>query len=155
MELEAERGRELARQGLTVLIPATAPLRRFRERAKELAPAFVEVWVDTPLEECVRRDAKGLFRARVAGSVRDVPGAARLLKNAPPPSTLSSLAGGLGSLLGGRNSTAGRWAGLAASFTELGVDLDTAKKFGPIIMEHVRKHGGDDLLDKLKGALKL
>jgi hypothetical protein len=87
--------------------------------------------------------------------VRDVPGAARLLKNAPPPSTLSSLAGGLGSLLGGRNSTAGRWAGLAASFTELGVDLDTAKKFGPIVMEHVRKHGGDDLLDKLKGALKL
>ena len=87
--------------------------------------------------------------------VRDVPGAARLLKNAPPPSTLSSLAGGLGSLLGGRNSTAGRWAGIAASFTELGVDLDTAKKFGPIVMEHVRKHGGDDLLDKLKGALKL
>src|SRR5262245_56162964 len=86
--------------------------------------------------------------------VRDVPGAARLLKNAPPPSTLSSLAGGLGSLFGGRNSTAGRWAGLAASFTELGVDLDTAKKFGPIVMEHVRKHGGDELLGKLKGALK-
>jgi hypothetical protein len=87
--------------------------------------------------------------------VRDVPGADRLLRNAPPPSTLSSLAGGLGSLLGGRNSTAGRWAGLAATFTELGVDLDTAKKFGPIVMEHVREHGGEDLLDKLKVALKL
>ena len=72
-ETLARLGALLARQGLTVLIPATAPLRRFRERAKELAPAFVEVWVDTPLEECVRRDAKGLFRARVAGSVRDVP----------------------------------------------------------------------------------
>jgi hypothetical protein len=87
--------------------------------------------------------------------VRDVPGADRLLKSAPPPSALSSIAGGLGSLLGGRNSTAGRWAGLAASFTELGVDIDTAKKFGPIVMAHVRKHGGEDLLGKLKGALKL
>ena len=87
--------------------------------------------------------------------VRDVPGADRLLKRAPPPSTFSSLAGGLGSLLGGRNSTAGRWAGLAASFGELGVDIDTAKKFGPIVMAHVRKHGGESLLGKLKGALKL
>jgi hypothetical protein len=87
--------------------------------------------------------------------VRDVPGADKLLRNAPPASTLSSLAGGLGALLGGRSSTAGRWAGLAASFAELGVDLDTAKKFGPIVMEHVRQHGGDELLDKLKDALKL
>jgi hypothetical protein len=87
--------------------------------------------------------------------VREVPGADKLLSNAPPPSMLSSLAGGLGSLLGGRSSTTGRWAGLAASFAELGVDLDTAKKFGPIVMEHVRRHGGDDLLDKLKDALKL
>jgi hypothetical protein len=87
--------------------------------------------------------------------VRDVPGADALLRSAAPPSTLSSIAGGLGSLLGGRNSTAGRWAGLAASFAELGLDVDTAKKFGPIVIEHVRKHGGEDLLDKLKGALKL
>jgi hypothetical protein len=87
--------------------------------------------------------------------VRDVPGADKLLKNAPPPSGLSSLAGGLGSLLGGRNSAAGRWAGLAASFAELGVDVGTAKKFGPIVMAHVRKHGGEDLIVKLKDALKL
>ena len=40
-------------------------------------------------------------------------------------------------------------------FGELGVDVETAKKFGPIVMEHVRKHGGEELLGKLKGALKL
>lgn len=74
-EILARLGALLARQGHTVLIPATAPLRRFRDRARELAPAFLEVWVDTPLEECVRRDAKGLFRARDLGLVRDVPGA--------------------------------------------------------------------------------
>ena len=86
--------------------------------------------------------------------VADVPGADKLLAKAPPPSALSSLAGGLGSLLGGRNSP-GRWAGLAASFTELGIDLDTARKFGPIVIEHVREHGGEDLVDKIRAALKL
>jgi hypothetical protein len=84
----------------------------------------------------------------------DVPGADKLLKSAPPPSPLSSIAGGLGSLLGSRSS-AGRWAGLAASFSELGIDLATAKKFGPIVMDYVREHGGGDLVDKMKTALKL
>jgi hypothetical protein len=86
--------------------------------------------------------------------VADVPGADKLLKNAPPPSALSSLAGGIGSLFGGK-SAAGRWAGLAATFTELGVDLDTARKFGPIVIEHVRQHGGEDLVEKIKVALKV
>lgn len=65
----------LARQGLVVLVPATAHRLAFRERAKALSPAFVEVWVDTPLEECARRDSKGLYRAQQAGSASDVPGA--------------------------------------------------------------------------------
>jgi len=86
--------------------------------------------------------------------VADIPGADKLLKNAPPPSTLSSLAGGLGSLLGGRSSP-GRWAGLAASFAELGVDVKTAKKFGPIVIDYVAHHGGEDLVDKIKAALDI
>jgi hypothetical protein len=90
------------------------------------------------------------FKAFVA----DVPGADKLLENAPPPSALSSLAGGIGSLFGGKTA-AGRWAGLAASFSELGVDLNTAKKFGPIVIEHVRQHGGEDLVDKIKVALRI
>jgi hypothetical protein len=84
----------------------------------------------------------------------DVPGADKLLKSAPAPSPLSSIAGGLGSLLGSRSS-AGRWAGLAASFTELGVDLTTARKFGPIVIDYVRTHGGEDVVEQIKAALKL
>lgn len=86
--------------------------------------------------------------------VADIPGADQLLKKAPPPSTLSSLAGGLGSLLGGRRSP-GRWAGLAASFAELGVDIPTAKKFGPIVIDYVAHHGGEDLVEKIKAALDI
>jgi hypothetical protein len=102
----------------------------------------------------LRAGEQNLSRADFQQFVADIPGADRLLKGAPPPSALTSLAGGLGSLFGGR-SKVGRWAGLAASFTELGVDIDTAKKFGPIVIEYVRKHGGENLVDKMRAALKV
>jgi hypothetical protein len=66
---------------------------------------------------------------------------------------LSSIAGSLGSLFG-RRSSAGRWAGLAASFAELGIDLETARKFGPIVIAHVQEHGGAGLVDRLRSALE-
>lgn len=102
----------------------------------------------------LRAGQQNLSRADFEQFVADVPGAERLLAKAPPPSTLSSLAGGLGSLLGGRSGP-GRWAGLAATFTELGVDLDTAKKFGPIVIDYVAHHGGENLVDKIRAALRL
>ena len=102
----------------------------------------------------LRAGQQNLSRQDFEQFVADVPGADKLLRKAAPPSTLSSLAGGLGSLLGGR-SGAGRWAGLAASFAELGVDIDTAKKFGPIVIDHVREHGGENLVDKIRVALRI
>ena len=66
----------LARQGLVVLVPATAHRRSFRARAGELAPEFIEVFVDTPREECERRDSKKLYARSRAGEEHEVPGAA-------------------------------------------------------------------------------
>lgn len=102
----------------------------------------------------LRAGQQNMARKDFEQFVADVPGADKLLAKAPPPSTLSTLAGGLGSLLGGRSSP-GRWAGLAASFTELGVDLTTAKKFGPIVIDYVEHHGGEDLVDRIREALGL
>jgi len=102
----------------------------------------------------LRAGQQNMQRADFEQFLADIPGADKLLRDAPPPSTLSSLAGGLGSLFGGRNSP-GRWAGLAASFTELGVGLDTAKKFGPVVIEYVKEHGGENLVEKMRAALKL
>ena len=56
----------IARQGHVVLVPATAHRRAFRDAARGLAPAFVEIFVDTPLDECRRRDTKGLYAVHVA-----------------------------------------------------------------------------------------
>jgi len=56
----------IARQGHVVLVPATAHRRAYREAARALAPLYLEVFVDTPLEECARRDTKGLYAAGTA-----------------------------------------------------------------------------------------
>jgi adenylylsulfate kinase len=64
----------VARQGLVVLVAATAHRREFRARGRELAPAFVEVWVSTPQEECVARDASRLYAGQRGGAVHGLPG---------------------------------------------------------------------------------
>jgi adenylylsulfate kinase len=63
----------LASQGLIVLVAATAHERRFRDRIRERVPYFMEVWVRAPLEECARRDPKGLY-ARARHGLGQVPG---------------------------------------------------------------------------------
>lgn len=65
----------LASQGLVVLVPATAHRRAFRDRARELAPGFVEVLLESRPEACAERDAKGLYAAARAGEVSELPGA--------------------------------------------------------------------------------
>ena len=65
----------LARQGLAVLVAATAPRRAHRAAARALAPRFVEVFVDVPAEECARRDPKGLWARARAGEAPTLPGA--------------------------------------------------------------------------------
>jgi adenylylsulfate kinase len=72
----------LARQKLVVIVAATAHRRAFRERARELAPAFLEVWVDTPPDVCAERDSKGLYAASQVGATRNLPGAGEVYE--PP-----------------------------------------------------------------------
>lgn len=64
----------LARQGLVVLVAATAQRRAHRDHARDLAPRFLEVFVSTPLEECARRDVKGLYAGAAAGEIAALPG---------------------------------------------------------------------------------
>jgi len=81
----------VAEQGLAVVVAATAHRRAFRERARELAPGFIEVWVDTPLSECEQRDAKGLYAARREGEASGLPGSDETYE---PPSQADVVAHG-------------------------------------------------------------
>jgi len=64
----------LARQGLVVLVAATASRAAYRDRARALAPRYLEVHVATPAAECERRDPKGLYAAARAGRAAELPG---------------------------------------------------------------------------------
>ena len=67
----------LARAGATVVVSAISPYTEARRHVRSLveqhAP-FVEVYVATPLEECARRDPKGLYAAAFAGEISDFTG---------------------------------------------------------------------------------
>ena len=67
----------LARAGAAVIVSAISPYEEARRHARSLveqhAP-FVEVYVATPLEECARRDPKGLYAAAFAGEIADFTG---------------------------------------------------------------------------------
>jgi adenylylsulfate kinase len=65
-----------ARQGLIAIVAATSHRAMFRKRARDIAPRFVEVHVRTPLEECIRRDVKNLYRLSREGKAPNLPGLA-------------------------------------------------------------------------------
>ena len=62
--------------GLIVLCSFISPFRAERRMVRELVGAgeFVEVFVDTPIAECIARDPKGLYRRALAGEIKNFTG---------------------------------------------------------------------------------
>ncbi len=62
--------------GLIVICSFISPFRAERQMVRELtAPTvFLEIFVDTPLEECIRRDPKGLYAKAKAGRLEHFTG---------------------------------------------------------------------------------
>jgi adenylylsulfate kinase len=59
----------LMRNGVDVIVPLISPYRESREYARQELARFLEVHVDCPLEECVRRDVKGLYARAISGEI--------------------------------------------------------------------------------------
>jgi bifunctional enzyme CysN/CysC len=72
----AEVARLMVDAGLIVLVAFISPFRAERRLARELFGdgEFVEVFVDTPLEECERRDPKGLYAKARSGALSNFTG---------------------------------------------------------------------------------
>ena len=67
----------VARAGAVVVVSAISPYEEMRRHARSLVEQhtpFVEIHVATPLEECARRDPKGLYAAAFAGEITDFTG---------------------------------------------------------------------------------
>ncbi len=62
--------------GAIVLCSFISPFRAERRMVRELVPAeeFIEVFVDTPIEECKRRDPKGLYARALEGKIKNFTG---------------------------------------------------------------------------------
>ncbi|HET8833806.1 MAG TPA: adenylyl-sulfate kinase [Gemmatimonadales bacterium] len=64
----------LAAHGVTVVASFVSPYRDSRDFIRRLCPGFVEIYVATPLEECERRDVKGLYARARRGEIRNFTG---------------------------------------------------------------------------------
>ena len=66
----------MAEAGLIVICSFISPFRAERRMVRELTgpTAFFEIFVDTPIEECIRRDPKGLYAKAKAGGIEHFTG---------------------------------------------------------------------------------
>jgi adenylylsulfate kinase len=67
-------GQVLTEHGISVIFDATANRRSYRECARQRISRFAEVFVDCPLEVCVKRDPKGIYGRAREGKASHVPG---------------------------------------------------------------------------------
>jgi len=67
-------GSLLVSHGVPVIFDATANRRAYRAGARAAIERFIEAYVDCPLEVCIARDPKGLYRKARAGQSSTMPG---------------------------------------------------------------------------------
>ena len=70
---------EVVRHGGIVICAAISPFRETRDAVRKMIEAiapgsFIEVFVDTPIEECERRDVKGLYAKARRGEIKGFTG---------------------------------------------------------------------------------
>ena len=72
----AEAAKLFVDAGLIVLVSFISPFRSERRTARELLQPdeFLEVYIDTPIEVCMTRDPKGLYKRAKAGEIKNFTG---------------------------------------------------------------------------------
>ena len=67
--------RLLSRNGIVAIVAAVSPYRAVREEVRRAQEApFVEVYLECPLEELMRRDPKGLYQRAIKGELTGLTG---------------------------------------------------------------------------------
>lgn len=64
----------LTRNGVVAITAAISPYRETRGEARALIKRFVEVYVKCPVEECMKRDVKGLYKKALKGEIQNFTG---------------------------------------------------------------------------------
>lgn len=64
----------LSRNGIAAITATISPYSSIREEARREIDQFVEVYVKCPLNVCINRDVKGLYRRALAGEIDNFTG---------------------------------------------------------------------------------
>lgn len=64
----------LNEQGIWVVLAAIAPYQEMRESNRKRIKNYLEVYVNCPIEVCINRDVKGLYKKALEGDVKHVVG---------------------------------------------------------------------------------
>ena len=64
----------VARHGGVALVAAISPFREVRDEIKRTYPNVIEVYVNASVDECARRDVKGLYAKALAGEIKNFTG---------------------------------------------------------------------------------
>jgi hypothetical protein len=83
-----------------------------------------------------------------------VPGIDKMMAAAPKAEGAAGMLGGASSLLGGSTQSVSGVAGLAGSFSQLGMTGGMVSSFIPIILNYVKSSGGEPVMNILQSALK-
>ncbi len=75
----------LTRNGVKVLATFVSPYMERRRRSREEIGEFMEVYVRCPVEECMRRDTKGMYRKALAGEITGFTGVDDPYEEPPSP----------------------------------------------------------------------
>lgn len=60
--------------GVIVLVPVISPYQELRDMARSIISDFIGIYVNCPIEECEKRDPKGLYKKVRAGEIKNFTG---------------------------------------------------------------------------------
>lgn len=64
----------ITRCGGVAITCAISPYREIRDEARKEIGRFVEIYVKCPIEECIKRDVKGLYKRAISGEIPNFTG---------------------------------------------------------------------------------
>lgn len=64
----------LVKNNIAVIASFVSPYKESRDFVRKISPNFIEIYVNTPLEECEKRDARGLYAKARKGEIKQFTG---------------------------------------------------------------------------------
>jgi adenylyl-sulfate kinase len=64
----------LNKHGINTIVALISPFNATRDKLRQSLDNFIEIYVDCPIEECIKRDTKGLYHRALSGQIPEFTG---------------------------------------------------------------------------------